>query len=70
MHFLFGWQGITVMGIIGMVLWGLRLAFADFILDRLGDLRGDRLRRPDVRRTVGRLLTSAARRRRHRSSCG
>ena len=46
MHFLFGWQGITVMGIIGMVLWGLRLAFADFILDRFGDLRSDGLKAP------------------------
>ena len=69
MHFLFGWQGITVVGIIGMVLWGLHLAFADFILDRLGDLRSDRLRRRDITRTVGRPLTSAARRRGHRSSC-
>ena len=62
MHFLFGWQGITVVGIIGTVLWGLHLAFADFILDRLGDLRSDRLRRRDITRTVGRSLASAARR--------
>ena len=46
MHFLFGWQGITVVGIIGMVLWGLHLTFADFILDRFGDLRSDRLKAP------------------------
>jgi len=70
MHFRFGWQGITVVGIIGMGLWRLRLAFADFILDRFADLRRDRLRRRDVRRTAGRPLTSAARRRGHGSSSG
>jgi hypothetical protein len=46
MHVLFGWQGITVLGIIGMVLWGLHFAFADFILDRFGDLRSDGLKAP------------------------
>ena len=43
MHFLLSWPGIAVAGIIGMVLWGLRFVFADFLLDRLGDPLSDRL---------------------------
>jgi hypothetical protein len=42
MHVPSWWQGLAVAGIVGMAAWGLRLVFADFILDRFGDVLSDR----------------------------
>ena len=47
------WHGVVATGIIGMVVWGFRLVFADFVLDRFGDVRNDHLRRLDRQREVG-----------------
>jgi hypothetical protein len=50
---LFGWQGIAVAGLIGMVVWGLRFVIADFVLDRFGDVLSDRMRRWDKQQPDG-----------------
>jgi hypothetical protein len=42
MRFLFGWQGIAVVGFIGIAV-GLHLVFTDLLLDGLGHLRRSRL---------------------------
>jgi len=42
MRFLFGWQGIAVVGFIGIAV-GLHLVFTDLLLDGLGNLRRSRL---------------------------
>jgi hypothetical protein len=42
MRFLFGWQGMAVVGFIGIAV-GLHLAFTDLLLDRLHNLRRNRL---------------------------
>ena len=54
MHVLLGWQVLAVAGTVGMVAWGVRLAFADFLLDRFGVLLTDRVRRRDRRPDGGR----------------
>jgi hypothetical protein len=53
MHFLSWWQGMAVAGIFGMAAWGLRWVFADFFLDRFGDLLSDRLQRRDRQPDAG-----------------
>jgi hypothetical protein len=53
MDFLSWWQGIAVVGIFGMTAWGLRLALADFLLDRFGDVLSDRLQRRDRQPDAG-----------------
>ena len=42
MRFLFGWQGIAVVGFIGIAV-GLHLVFTDLLLGGLGHLRRSRL---------------------------
>jgi hypothetical protein len=42
MRFLFGWQGMAVVGLIGIAV-GLHLAFTDLLLDGLHHLRRNRL---------------------------
>ena len=42
MRFLFGWQGIAVVGFIGIAV-GLHLVLTDLLLDGLGHLRRSRL---------------------------
>lgn len=42
MRFLFGWQGMAVVGFIGIAV-GLHLAFTDLLLDGLHHLRRNRL---------------------------
>ena len=49
MRFLFGWQGITLVGLVGMAI-GLHLVFSDLVLDGLHRLRRDR---PPVRTRQG-----------------
>jgi len=41
MRFLFGWQGIVVVGFAGIAI-GLHLVLTDFLLDGLHRLRRDR----------------------------
>jgi hypothetical protein len=42
MRFLFGWQGMAVVGFIG-IAFGLHLAFTDLVLDGIHYLRRNRL---------------------------
>jgi hypothetical protein len=42
MRFLFGWQGMAVVGFIGIAV-GLHLAFTDLLLDGLHHIRRNRL---------------------------
>ena len=48
MRFLFGWQGLAVVGFIG-IAFGLHLAFTDLVLDGIHHLRRNR---PDVARAA------------------
>ena len=43
----FSWWEIAVAGLVGIAAWGLRWAFADFVLDRFGDIVSDRLQHRD-----------------------
>jgi len=49
MRFLFGWQGIAVVGFVGIAI-GLHLAFSDLVFDGLHRLRRNR---PAVRAVKG-----------------
>jgi hypothetical protein len=41
------WHEVVAVGVLAMVVCGLRLVFADFVLDRFGDVLNDHLRRLD-----------------------
>ena len=41
------WREILAVGILGSVVFGARVVFADFLLDRFGDVLNDHLRRVD-----------------------
>lgn len=49
MRFLFGWQGMAVVGFIGIAV-GLHLAFTDLVLDGIHHLRRNRLHVGTARR--------------------
>ena len=44
---------LAVVGILGMAAWALRWEFADFFLDRFGDVLSDRLQRRDRQPDAG-----------------
>ena len=53
MHFLSWWRGIAAAAIFGLAAWGFRWEFADFFLDRFGDVLSDRLHRQDRQPDAG-----------------
>ena len=57
MRFLFGWQGIAMVGFIGIAV-GLHLVFTDLLLGGLGHLRRNRLHVGTAARGAGRASRS------------
>jgi len=53
MHVFSWWWGIAAAGIFGVAALGLRWEFADFFLDRFGDVLNDRLQRRDRQPDAG-----------------